>query len=198
MLFRSEVLPKHKTKVVEQFCIDTDYMERHLGYFGEAIAICKEFGIYDYIGLQQNFNDHLVMQFFATVHFFSDEPRRIKWMSKDVILEAKWSEFATLLGLVENGFELNEAAQQQFFRINYNSNPMKPEVLYDLYIQGRAMVGFQKNLLKVWDIMHRIYRNTVAPRVGNFDQIHGKLIDLLFESSIMVGQIGRASCRERV
>ena len=50
------------------------------------------------------------------------------------------------------------------------------------------MVGFQKNLLKVWDIMHRIYRNTVAPCVGNFDQIHGKLIDLLFESSIMVGQ----------
>jgi hypothetical protein len=50
------------------------------------------------------------------------------------------------------------------------------------------LVGFQKNLLKVWDIMHRIYRNTVMPRVGNFDQIHGKLIDLLFESSTMVGQ----------
>ena len=106
-----EVLPKHKTKVCEQFCIDTDYMEKHIEYFGDAIDICKEFGIYDYIGLQQNFNDHLVMQFFATVHFFADEPRRIKWMSKDEVLEATWADFASLLGLAENGFVLNEDAQ---------------------------------------------------------------------------------------
>ena len=44
-----EVLPKFKSKVVEQFCINTDYMEKHLDYFGEAIEICKEFGIYEYI-----------------------------------------------------------------------------------------------------------------------------------------------------
>ena len=29
-----EVLPKYKTKVVEQFCINTDYMEKHHDYFG--------------------------------------------------------------------------------------------------------------------------------------------------------------------
>ena len=86
-----EVLPKHKTRVCTQFCINTEYMEKNAAYFGEAIEICKEFGIYDYIGLQQNFNDHLVTQFFATVHFFSDKPRWIKWMSKDQVLEATWS-----------------------------------------------------------------------------------------------------------
>ena len=127
------------------------------------------------------------MQFFATVHFFSDDPRRIKWMSKDQILEATWSQFASLLGLSEHGFELDEDAQQQFFRINYNTPPLKPEVLYDLYILWRVVVGLQKNLLKVWDIMHRIFRNTVAPRVGNFDQMHGKMIDLMHESHTMQG-----------
>ena len=50
------------------------------------------------------------------------------------------------------------------------------------------MVGYQKNLLKVWDIMHRIFRNTLTPRVGNFDQMHGKMIDLMHESHIMQGQ----------
>ena len=183
-----EVLPKHKTKVCTQYCINTEYMENHPAYFGEAIAMCKEFGIYDYINFEQNYNEHLVMQFFATVHFFNDEPRRIKWMSKNQVLEAKWSQFASLLGLSEHGFELDEAAHQQFFRINYNTPPMKPDVLYDLYIPGRAVVGQQKNLLKVWDIMHRIYRNTVAPRVGNFDQLHGKMIDLMHESHRMQGQ----------
>ena len=47
-------------------------------------------------------------------------------MSKDQILEATWSQFASLLGLSEHGFELDEDAQQQFFRINYNTPPLKP------------------------------------------------------------------------
>ena len=102
-----EVLPKFKAKVVEQFCINTDYMEKHLDYFGEAIEICKEFDIYEYIGVQEDFNAHLVMQFIATVHFFADEPRRIKWMSKDEVLEATWSDFASLLGLVDLGFDMD-------------------------------------------------------------------------------------------
>ena len=37
-------------------------------------------------------------------------------MSKHQILEATWSQFASLLGLPEHGFELDEDAQQQFFR----------------------------------------------------------------------------------
>ena len=56
-----EVLPKFKTKVVGQFCINTDYMEKHLDYFGEAIEVCKEFGIYEYIGVQEDYNEHLIM-----------------------------------------------------------------------------------------------------------------------------------------
>ena len=73
-----EVFPQFKTRVVQQFCINTDYMEKHMDYFLEAIDICKEFGIYESIGLQEDYNLHLIMQFFATVHFFPDEPRRIK------------------------------------------------------------------------------------------------------------------------
>ena len=94
-----EVFPQFKTRVVQQFCINTDYMEKHMDYFSEAVAICKEFGIYEFIGLQEDYNSHLIMQFFATVHFFPDEPRRIKWMTKGVVLEATWSDFASLLDL---------------------------------------------------------------------------------------------------
>ena len=45
-------------------------------------------------------------------------------MSKDQILEATWSQFASLLGLPEHGFALDEDAQQQFFHINYNTPPL--------------------------------------------------------------------------
>ena len=109
-------------------------------------------------------------------------------MTKGVVLEATWSDFASLLGLVDLGHDMDETAQEQYFRIPYSPKPMKPNVLFDLYIPGRAVVGEQKHLLKTWDIIHRIYRNTIAPRVGNFDQIHGMLINILYESSLMVGQ----------
>ena len=50
------------------------------------------------------------------------------------------------------------------------------------------MVGEQKNLVREWDIMHRIFRNTVAPRLGNFDKIHGMLINIMNKSYHMVGE----------
>jgi hypothetical protein len=76
----------------------------------------------------------------------------------------------------------------QVFRISYMNKPMKPSALSHLLIQGRGVCGESKHLQKTWHIMHRIFRNTVLPRVGNFDQIHGRLIDLMVISSEMVGQ----------
>ena len=109
-------------------------------------------------------------------------------MSKDKVLEDNWSDFSNLIGLVDLRFDMDDTAKEKYFCIPYTAKPMKPNVLFDLYIQGRAVVGEQKNLLKVWDITHRIYYNTVAPRVGNFDQIHGRLIDIMHESFLRVGQ----------
>ena len=49
------------------------------------------------------------------------------------------------------------------------------------------MIGLQKNLLPIYDILHRIFRNTLAPRVGNFDQIHGTLIDIMVHTHRQCG-----------
>ena len=48
-------------------------------------------------------------------------------MSKDEVLEATWSEFASLLGLVDLGHDMDDEAKQQYFRIPYTSKPMKPK-----------------------------------------------------------------------
>ena len=34
-------------------------------------------------------------------------------------------------------------------------------------------------LPKHLDIMHRIFRNTLFPRIGNFDEVHGYLAEML-------------------
>ena len=38
------------------------------------------------------------------------------------------------------------------------------------------------DLLPTYDILHRIFRETVAPRAGNKDEIHGFSVDLLFNT----------------
>src|SRR5664279_2896712 len=39
--------------------------------------------------------------------------------------------------------------------------------------------GQTKDLIPTYEIMHRIYRETIAPHVGNWDQVHGYVFDLL-------------------
>ena len=39
--------------------------------------------------------------------------------------------------------------------------------------------GVKKELKPFFDIMHRIFRNTLFPRIGNLDMVHGHLVDML-------------------
>ena len=49
----------------------------------------------------------------------------------------------------------------------------------DLYIAGRALAGSAYHLKPTYDIMLRIYRSVLNPKVGNFDQVHGFLVNLM-------------------
>src|SRR3954454_17674520 len=49
-------------------------------------------------------------------------------------------------------------------------------------ITGAVTHGFIKYLLPTWDIMNRIIRDTIAPKVGNVDQIHGFQVDFLVKA----------------
>src|SRR3954465_15663650 len=56
---------------------------------------------------------------------------------------------------------------------------MHKESLAPLYMQGNIVPGLIKYLLPTWDILNRVIRDTVAPKVGNLDQTHGFQVDLL-------------------
>ena len=64
---------------------------------------------------------------------------------------------------------------------------MPKEKLAPLYIRGRGIIGESKDLEKVYDIMHRVFRNVLLPKVGNQDEIHGYLVDLMVAMKTMVG-----------
>ena len=48
-----------------------------------------------------------------------------------------------------------------------------------LYFWKKYAIGFSKGLYPTYDIMHRIFRETLNPKVGNMDEIQGYLKNLL-------------------
>ncbi|KAE8789142.1 dna replication licensing factor mcm4 [Hordeum vulgare] len=64
---------------------------------------------------------------------------------------------------------------------------MEKEELAPLYIPGCSIIGDSKDLLQVYDIMHRVFRNVLMPKVWNQHEIHGYLVDLLGAMHIEAG-----------
>jgi hypothetical protein len=56
---------------------------------------------------------------------------------------------------------------------------MSKDKMVNLYLPGRVMCGSAYDLLPTYDIMNRIYRNTINPKHTNNDEVHGFLVNLL-------------------
>jgi hypothetical protein len=52
-----------KHKVVNQHHINVEYMRKNSKYFGEALAMCEEFGLLPLMQFVQNWDEELVVQF---------------------------------------------------------------------------------------------------------------------------------------
>ena len=60
------------------------------------------------------------------------------------------------------------------------------DVLLPITMEG-GTPGQSEDLLPTYEIMFRIFRETLTPRVGNWDQVHGYLIDLLLQCHLRKG-----------
>jgi len=172
-----EVLMTNIQMVVPQLWIDMEHINKNLDYFAEAKEICSNLGLFPIMEFQHDYEPLLIAQFYATAHFSTGRTRKITWMTQGAIKEATLAEFAAILGYEDRGRNTPCG-----FRCHLRKNPAKKDVLAPLYIQGRGIPGKIKDLLPTYDILHRIFRETVAPRAGNKDEIHGFSVDLLFNT----------------
>ena len=73
------------------------------------------------------------------------------------------------------------------WRVHDDARASDPEVLAPLYIPGWGKPGEVKDLLPTYDIMNRVYLNTIAVKGGNFDEIHSYHIDLMYQTYLACG-----------
>ncbi|KAK1603511.1 hypothetical protein QYE76_037586, partial [Lolium multiflorum] len=171
-----EVYVPFKKGVAPQHAIDTGKMAASK-YFAEAYAMCGEFGLYPIMELTKEYDVELIHQFYATVHFDSDEAKTFRWMSHDKLLESNLAKFGSALGyprlpgVDENGWRCHDSSFSQ-----------PREVLEPLYIKGWGIPGKSADLLPTWDIMLRVYRETIGPKGGNLDELHLYEVDLMANS----------------
>jgi hypothetical protein len=66
------------------------------------------------------------------------------------------------------------------FRAHYTKKPIEKALLADLYLPSKLVLGSSKYLIPVYDILMRIYREVLNPKVGCKDQIFGFPTNLLY------------------
>ncbi|KAK1698641.1 hypothetical protein QYE76_015338 [Lolium multiflorum] len=179
----NEVYGTKEFNFCPQFSINMDKLRSKPEYFGEALEICEVQGLIPLMTFTHNYSKEVICQFYATAVFLQDETgfRSIKWMTKEHVMEATWEEFARGLGYELPGNDIN------YFRIHLQHKPMSKDKMANLYIPGRMMCGSAYDLLPTYDIMNRIYRNTINPKHTNQDEVHGFLVNLLVHTHEMKG-----------
>ena len=79
--------------------VSLHHMAAHPEYYGEATALCDQFGIGPIISFNKDFSTDLLAQFFATVHFRHSGVRSLTWMMDVDRVTCTWEKFMDALGV---------------------------------------------------------------------------------------------------
>jgi len=118
----------------------------------------------------------LVQQFFATLVFGDGEEIPMTWMTGEEVCHSNFMDFAALLG-----YEFRGATTPSCMRMHVDGEYYEKKKLAPLYTgdDKKIVVGGTLGLSKRSNILLRIFRASIAPQAGNFDAIHGALVNLL-------------------
>ena len=94
------ILKERKNLIVPHVkSVSLQYMQANEDYFGEALALCDQFGISDIISINKDFDAKLVTQFFATVYFSSRDDLTMIWMCNDERVRCTWKAWIDALNI---------------------------------------------------------------------------------------------------
>ena len=105
LIYIDVIKSKHNLYVPMQW-IDMNHLRKDQNYFGEALDLVEQFGIEDFITFHMDFDPEIVAQFFASIHFHTDEERTMTWMTNGKRMSTKWKEFMEMLHVRDEGLNV--------------------------------------------------------------------------------------------
>ena len=78
-----EVILALDTKIGPQKAIDFEYIKRFGNIFVNVFETCHRLGLVDIMEFRNNYNEKVVMQFYATMFLEKDVDRHFRWMTND-------------------------------------------------------------------------------------------------------------------
>ena len=97
------------------------------------------------------------------------------WMTNGKKLSATWKEFMTLLHVRDEGPDVPVGAHP-----HGNPESANKDKLMSFLVEKKLPNGTQSWVLNPFlDVMHRIFYNTLFPRVDDKDKVHAYLMDMM-------------------
>jgi hypothetical protein len=157
--YLSVVMRKGKAPIVPCKYVDWTYFEKlNDPFFNQAIAKCKEFGLYDIMGFRYDWNEEILAQFHSS--FFYDA-RKIAffWTTEGVKYGVDYMTFSRLLGLG------SEDKKRDPIHVE---NQLKPNQLPALFYNPiLAEAGNASTLQPFYYMMNQFFRATIDAKDGD-------------------------------
>ena len=162
---------------VEVHYIDMHHMrqDKHRGYFGAALDLVEQFGIEHMLTFHKDFDPEIIAQFFASVYFGIDDARTMTWMTNGRRMSATWKEFMDLLHVPDDGLNTPVGVRPHANPESANKDKLQPYYVEKALANGKTTLVLNPFL----DIMYRIFRNSLFPRIGDKDKVHAYMVDMM-------------------
>ena len=96
-------------------------------------------------------------------------------MTKGRQISTTWKEFMELLHVLDEGLGTPVGVRPHAKSESANKNKLMP-FLVQKTLPSKKKVWVLNPFL---DIMHRLFRNTLFPRIGDMGQVHAYLVDMM-------------------
>jgi hypothetical protein len=167
------VIKDRKNPITQQLFVDWSYMQKkHDPVFHRVMAKCQRLGIYDILGLHQEWNTELVAKFYATTWRSGEGfDSTLNFTLEGHRFELKITELPTILAFAGNDFNREAISTER----TISGNELAP-----LYYPGNEHhFGTNHGMLPEYYIFNNIFRNTFTPKRGDRTSIRGSTRNLL-------------------
>ncbi|RLN41293.1 hypothetical protein C2845_PM01G41590 [Panicum miliaceum] len=157
--YSSVVLRKGKAPIVPCKYVDWACFEKlNDPFFNQAIAKCKEFGLYDIMGFRYDWNEEILSQFHCSLYY---DARKIAfvWTIEGVKYEVDYMIFSRLLGLGSKDEERDSI---------HVENQLKPSQLPSIFYNPiLAQASNACTLQPFYYTMNQFFRATIDGKDGD-------------------------------